>query len=225
MYPNQQPGQTPWQQPPQAQQPQPAQLQPLPADFDGTYLDTIAAKPVAQTASPLVLWGMIGGVLLVVIMFFFMFASGGGAPTKTERLASFQERTRSLKTLISKNNKLIKSSQLRASSANLSSILTGMDAEATAYKATITTEKKKDSKKATPVSKEYVVINEKLNEARLNVALDDAYANQVANQIAQLRSEMSIVYKEAKSSDYKEKLSADDAGLKKLQADFLDFKG
>ncbi len=224
MYPNQQPGQ--WQpQPASQQQPQPQQLQPLPGGFDGTYLDTIAAPVPTKTVNPLLLWGMIGGLLLIVTIFFTMLlSSNGGAPSNSQRLHSFIERTQALKKLTTTSAKNINSSSLRASNSSLSTILSGVETETSAHISALGMETpKKSNKIPSKTANDYETIAKNLDDARLNVAFDRVYAREVTNQIAQLRSEMSVIYKNTRSADYKTKLAAKDIDLKKLGEDFANF--
>ncbi len=215
MYPNQQPN---------GQLPQvPPELQPMPgqSQFNPSYLDQIAAPVQQKKASPLLLWGMIGGVLLAVIVFMMILVSSG-APSPSQRVTSLLTRTQSLKSTTQDSAKKIKNSKLRAANSSLASILSGMENDFTTY---LTSTGSKDPKadKDDPVTKEFAALSEKLEDARLNERFDTVYAREVGYQIKQIRSELTVAYKSVKSKSFQETLVKQDTSLEDLSKEFSSF--
>ncbi|HEY0965083.1 MAG TPA: hypothetical protein VGE13_01240 [Candidatus Saccharimonadales bacterium] len=215
MYPNQQPNGQPPQDPPQ--------LQPIPdqSQFDSSYLDQIAAPVQQKQANPLMLWGLIGGVLLAVIIFMMVLLSSG-APSPSKRVADLLSRTQSLKEVTQDSAKKIKDSKLRAANSSLASILSGMENDFTTYLSS-TGGSKPESAKDGPIAEEFTTLSEKLEDARLNERFDTVYAREVGYQIKQIRSDFTIIYKSVKSKSFQDVLIKQDKSLEDLSSDFSTF--
>lgn len=149
-----------------------------------------------------------------------MLMSSGG-PSQTERISSFIYRVQALDKLSSDNAKIIQSSDLRALNSSMSTILTGVD---TAMQESLGKENKaKKPPKDSPITAEYEKITKKLDDARLNVVFDRAYAREVAYQLNKLRAEMNYIYDGTKSKSLRTSLEKADADIKKLSEDFSKF--
>ena len=223
MYPNQpQPGGQPLP-PTQPQQPQqPPQPQPLsdPSQFNPTYLDEIAAPVPQKTVSPLLLWGMIGGVLLALVVFVIALTSSG-APSSTERMANTLYRVQALKEVASDNATNIKDSRLRAANGSLGAILSG--AESDFIPQLSPDGKAPKAPKDSPITAEFTTLSGELDDARLNERFDTVYAREISYQIRTIRSDLAIIYKAVRADDFKKTLSGHDTSLKDLDSDFSTF--
>lgn len=188
------------------------------------YLDQIATPVQKKTINPIFLWGMIGAFILVLIVGTIMLLSSGG-PNQSERINSFIHRVQALDKLSNDSAKTIQSSELRALNGSMNTILTGID---TAMQASLGD---KESKRAanipkdSPVALEYEALAKKLDDARLNVAFDRAYAREVEYQLNKLRSEMNYIYDSTKSQTLRTNLERADADIEKLSEDFGKFNG
>lgn len=198
------------------------QLLPQEQRIDTTYLDTIATPQTQHTLNPKLLWGLIfGGLLLVGVFLMMLFSSGG--PSNSERMTSFLYRVQSLKGLVDTSTDTLKSSQLVAANASLSSILTGIQSETAASVKSGKEKVASKPPKGSAILTEYEEINQKLETARLNVSFDRTYAREVAYQITKLRTEMVPIYEDSSSKELRNFLETADEDLKNLNVDIKKF--
>jgi hypothetical protein len=205
---------------------EPTQLPPPPSPQPtvqpgASYLDQIAAPTVQKTVSPFVLWGAIGGVLLLVGVVLMMILGSGG-PTYGQKLNSLVGRLTNIQSTAKKNEKNLRSSQLRSINASLQSAVTNSLRESEKPVAA-SGEKKKESKKEDPVTAEFKKVTDTLENARLNNTLDSVYAREMTYQIAKTRSEMKALKAQSGSKSLHEFVDSTDKNLAPLYTEFKEF--
>ncbi len=163
-----------------------SERQPDISNLPSNYLDTIAVQPTQPTMKPWLLWAIIGGALLLVVIIFMALTSGKSSPN--ERLQQMIWRMQSINTLADDSYKVIKSTELRATNGNLTTVLTGAEQEGLALLPENLQKQKppKESKLATYFTK----LSTTLEDARLNGDFDTPYAREMAYQVGLLRSEI-----------------------------------
>jgi hypothetical protein len=213
MYPND-PNQSP-QLPPAA----PTQPQPLSSD----YLNQIAAPARVKTLNPLVLWGLIGGLLVLAIVVVLGVSSASSGPSPSS-LASIAANFNNLKSLSEDAQDNIQSSELRTLNSSLTLSLTNTNRDLTEPLAKQDINLK-DKKNATVISvaEKYEELGSRLEDARLNAVYDRTYAREMTYVIKTLRSDMAILYKKSRSSDLKTALETADKNLKPIVEGFDGF--
>ncbi|MCA9341619.1 hypothetical protein KC952_03750 [Candidatus Saccharibacteria bacterium] len=200
---------------------QPNQSQSYDQGLDASYLDQIAAPAQQKIMNPFILWGLIGGALLIVIIFIMVLFSSG-QPSSAQRMNNFLFRVDALNSLVKDSQKTIRNPKLHTANGSLSSILTSIQTETTKFlNKSGSSDKKVRLKppKGSPILAEYIQINKKIDEARLNAIFDRVYAREVAYQIAKLRTEMVPIYKDTSSKKIREFLENSDKDLKALSED------
>ncbi len=190
---------------------------PLP---DSNYLDQISTAPKQQTVKPWILWTIIGGVLLIVIVAVFALASGGDSYTK--RLQQFGWRLQSVSQLAEQSGDKIKSSDLRALNSSLIAILSGANRDVTGLTTTSGKEVAEPPKNS-PILSEFAEVNSTLEDAQLNAKFDEAYARQMAYQLATLQNEITSLSK-TKKSNVRSVLVTTDDNLEPLTKQFSEYK-
>lgn len=205
---------------PNAQLPQPGQE---PPQYASDYLDQIAAPAQVKTLNPMVLWGLIGGLLVLAIVVVLGVTSASSGPSPSS-LASIAANFDNLKNLSEDAQDNVQSSELRTinSSLTLSLTNTNRDLVTPLAKQDI---KLKDKKNATVISvaKEYEELSARLEDARLNGVYDRTYAREMTYVIKTLRSDMAVLYKKSRSSDLKTALETADKNLKPIVEGFSGF--
>ncbi|HRF28017.1 MAG TPA: hypothetical protein PL051_00020 [Candidatus Saccharibacteria bacterium] len=174
-------------QPEQPQIPQPQAPNPYSID----YLNKIATPAPQKTASPWLIWVLIGGVLVAITaLVLFIFSLSGKS---TESLKSFDERIIVLQDTSKSASKIIQNSQLRSTNSNLAIILTNSkrDLQESLDAKKIKVEEKKLSSE---VTKESEKLASTLEDARLNAVYDRTYAREMAYYIKKLRLQMEGLY-------------------------------
>lgn len=202
----------------QPQPPQPVQQTETPMD----YLNSIAAPTQTKMISPWLLWLAIGGFLAVLLVIGSALVFGGGE-SKVERYNNFLYRVQSLEGLTKDSAKKIKSSQLLAANGSLSTIIGGAEAEITKYSPSANNKKALKAPKDSPILAEFVALDARLDDARLNVRFDTIYAREVTYQISKLRAEINMVYNETKSPGLQTYLVTFDKDLEGLAKQFTKF--
>ena len=192
--------------------------QPLPVD----YLNQIAPNQTHKinlfNKQPLLLGGIGIIVLLIVTIIVASLMSGGIKPT--ERLAARLTATASV---VDDAKTKMKSSQLRAINATLSSLLINSVRD-------ITPILTKDGIKIDKLSKSVVATEStdammaRLEDARLNVKYDRIYAQEMATQLENILILMNQIENSTSSSSLKTYLSDNITNLQPIQKQFSDFQ-
>jgi hypothetical protein len=204
---------------PDAQLPQPGK-QP---QYSSDYLNQIAAPPQVKTLNPMVLWGLIGGLLVLAIVVVLGISSASGGPSPSS-LASIAANFDSLKTLSEDAQENIQSSELRTLNSSLTLSLTNTNRDLTEplAKQDINLKDKKNQT-VSSVAKEYEELAGRLEDARLNAVYDRTYAREITYVIKTLRSDMAVLYKKSRSNDLKTALETADKNLKPIVEGFGTF--
>lgn len=199
-------------------------MQPDNPQFSSDYLNQIAAPAPVKTLNPLVLWGLIGGLLvlaILVIVFVSSAANGGGS---TSSLTGVGAKIDNLKTVSEAAQKNIQSGELRSLNGNLTLALTNADRDlADPLKANhIKLTDKKDST-VSKVTSDFDALNGRLEDARLNAVYDRTYAREMTYALKTLHSDMSVLYKSTSSNKLKTILNTTDTNLSPLVDSFASF--
>jgi hypothetical protein len=201
---------------------QPNNYQSLPPPLPDNYLDTIAAKPAAKTMNPLLLWGLIGGVLLLLVVSFSLISSLGHSSPDT--LTTFAAQLSKLKTLSQNAQGNIKNSELRTLNSSLTLVLTNANHDlAEPLKLQKIDLNKKDNKAVTAVAAEVSDLKDRLEDARLNAVYDRTYAREITFYLKTLHSEMSQLYTSTSSKSLKSALKATNNNLSPIEQQFSAF--
>lgn len=193
--------------------------QPLSTD----YLNQIAAPAPVKTLNPMVLWGLIGGllVLVVLVIVFVSSASGGGSTTSLTGVAA---KIDSLKTVSESAQKNIQSGELRSLNSNLTLALTNADrdlADQLKAKKIKLTDKKNST--VAKVNSDIEALNGRLEDARLNAVYDRTYAREMTYALKTLHNDMGILYKSSGSTKLKTVLNTTDNNIEPLVDGFSSF--
>jgi len=203
---------------PQYQQPR-AQPQPLSTE----YLNAIAPQTQVKTMNPIVLWGLIGGLLLLAIITVIGISSitGGKSTSSLTSVAATLDR---LKTVTTDAQENIQNSDLRTLNSSLDLSLTNVNRDLSeplkAQKINL-----KDKKNSTihDVTDEFDELDTRLEDARLNAVFDRTYAREMAYTLKKLRSDMTTLSKRSSSKDIKEALQTANENLGPLVEGFSEF--
>lgn len=205
-------------------QPDNQPLPPVQSSPDPTYLDSIAVKPTVKTMNPLMLWGLIGGVLAVLVIAVALLAGGVGPSTK-DKLTTYGAMISNLKTVSEDAQENIQSSQLRTLNSSLTLVLTNANRDlASPLKSQEISLKEKSNEQISDVASNVKGLNERLENARLNAVFDRTYAREIAFYLKTLRSEMSELYKQTRNEKLKTVLAQTDDTIEPLAIDFSSFK-
>lgn len=196
-----QPGGQPSQPLPPPQTPQQPAGPPQGSPLD--YLNSIAAPQRTATVSPLKLWGFIGGALLLVAIIFITLINLAGGSSPTDKFILYQYRLTQVSTIAKNDAKLIKSSDLRALSGSMNTILVGALSESNDQLSHFGLKKSKDPAKNAPIVEEFTDLTTKLENADLNNNFDQVYAREMAYQMASLVAEINAIEKASHSSKVK----------------------
>jgi hypothetical protein len=194
-----------------------------PSNFSDNYLDQIASKPVVKTANPLLIWGMIGGVLILAVIGVIALASNKGG-VSTSSLGAISTSFSSLKDVSEDSQKSIQSSELKTLNSSLSLVLTNANRDVQAYMKTNSIKKKDIAKSAAAkkVNTDIADMKKRLENARLNAVYDRTYAREMTFAIKTLRSDMAVLYKSG-GKNLKAILETTDTNLKPLAEGFSQF--
>jgi len=198
-------------------------MQPDNSQFSSDYLNQIATPAPVKTMNPMVLWGLIGGLLVLVILVvvFVSSAAGGGS---TSSLAGVAAKINNLKTVSEAAQKNIQSGELRSLNGNLTLVLTNADrdlAEPLKAKKIKLTDKK--SSAVAKVTSEFEALGTRLEDARLNAVYDRTYAREMTYALKTLHNDMGQLYKSSGSTDLKNILNTTDTNLEPLVDSFSRF--
>lgn len=200
------------------------QYQPQP-QYPSDYLDSIAAQPQVKTMNPMILWGLIGGLLLLVIIVFIAISSAGNN-TSSSSLTGVAIQMQNLKTVTESSQKNIKSSELRTVNSSLTLALTNSNRDlAGPIAASDIKLKDKKNKTIAASAASTAELQQRLEDARLNAIFDRTYARELTFALKTLRSDMAVLYKSSRSSELKTALETADSNLKPIEQTFEAFNG
>ncbi len=173
--------------------------------------------------NPIVLWGLIGGLLLLAIITVIGISSitGGKSTSSLTSVAATLDR---LKTVTTDAQENIQNSDLRTLNSSLDLSLTNVNRDLSeplkAQKINL-----KDKKNSTihDVTDEFDELDTRLEDARLNAVFDRTYAREMAYTLKKLRSDMTTLSKRSSSKDIKEALQTANENLGPLVEGFSEF--
>jgi hypothetical protein len=184
------------------------------------YLDQIAAPQQVKTLNPVLLWGLIGGVLLLAIVVIMGVMSGSKGDTSSS-LAGVAARFNNLQSVAVGAQENLQSSELRTLNSSLALSLTNSNRDLAApLKSQDINLKDKKDRTVIASAAEFAKLDTRLEDARLNAVFDRTYAREVTYQLKTLRSDMAVLYKKSKSKSLKTALATADTNLKPLVEGF-----
>jgi hypothetical protein len=199
-------------------------MQPDNQQFSSDYLNQIAAPAPVKTVNPLMLWGLIGGLLVLVILVVIFVSSATSGGGSTSSLAGIGAKIDNLKTVSETAQKNIQSGELRSLNGSLTLALTNADRdmkEPLSAKKIKLTDKKNSA--IVKVTNDFDALNSRLEDARLNAVYDRTYAREITYALKTLHSDMSILYKSTSNEKLKTILNTTDDNLKPLVEGFSSF--
>lgn len=196
------------------------------------YLNQISAsnQPVEQSKLSKILTSKyfligVGAVvaLIIVIIIGGMISSGKGDAKKD--CISLYLHINNTSELINEYQDSIKSSELRASSSSLNTVLQDTSKKMAEYLTVKYKFKDKDANKKTveKLTLEKDALNEELFDAKINGILDRVYAHKMAYEMQLFVAESSQIKKEAKDESLQSILDTFDSSLENLYSKFNDF--
>lgn len=199
-------------------------MQPDNSQFSSDYLNQIATPAPVKTMNPMVLWGLIGGLLVLVILVVVFVSSAAGGGGSTSSLAGVAAKINNLKTVSEAAQKNIQSGELRSLNGNLTLVLTNADrdlAEPLKAKKIKLTDKKNSV--IAKVTSDFEELNTRLEDARLNAIYDRTYAREMTYALKTLHNDMGQLYKSSGSTELKNILNTTDTNLEPLVDSFSRF--
>lgn len=194
--------------------------QPLSSD----YLNQIAAPAPVKTLNPLVIWGLIGGLLVLVVLVVVFVSAAAGGGNSSSSLASVGAKIDNLKTVSEGAQKNIQSGELRSLNGNLTLVLTNADRDMSeplsAKKIKLSDKKNSD---ITKVNSDFEALNNRLEDARLNAVYDRTYAREMTYALKTLHNDMGLLYKSTGSTSLKKALNTTDDNIEPLIDSFSRF--
>jgi predicted transcriptional regulator len=172
--------------------------------------------------NPIVLWGLIGGLLLLAIITVIGIssASGGNSTTSLTSVATTLDR---LKTVTADAQENIQNSDLRTLNSSLDLSLTNINRDLSEpLKAKKINLKDKKNAAVRDVTDEFTELDTRLEDARLNAVFDRTYAREMAYTLKKLRSDMTALSKRS-PKDVRESLQTADKNLGPLVDGFSSF--
>lgn len=163
--------------------------------------------------NPLLLWGMIAGLLIVAVAIFIGASSASSGPSASS-LTAVAAKLANLQTVSDEARKNVQSSELRTlnSTLFLSLTNTNRDLAEQLKKQDIKLTDKKDEAVALSAA-ELEELKGRLEDARLNAIYDRTYAREMLYELRTLRSDMEVLYKKSRSKDVKDILNTADNNL------------
>jgi len=199
-------------------------MQPDNSQFSSDYLNQIATPAPVKTLNPMVLWGLIGGLLVLVILVVVFVSSAASGGNSSSSLAGVAAKINNLKTVSEKAQKNIQSGELRSLNGNLTLVLTNADrdmAEPLKAKKIKLTDKKNST--VASVSSDFEALNTRLEDARLNAVYDRTYAREMTYALKTLHNDMGLLYKSSSNTNLKTILNKTDTNLEPLLESFSRF--
>ena len=215
MQPNQQ--QNPQQQPQPLQQASQPQNTGAPID----YLNQISGPQKVNTVNPLLLWGVIGGVLLIAIAAIFALV---GSSNKGPDIASAAQRIQMLQTATESNQSRLSSSKLRTYNTALDTILRNSEREAMGLLSEGEAKSFKKTLKDSPIKPEFDKLAATLNDARLNNVLDRVYSREITYHINLLLRDLRIISKSKSSKSIRAFVDDTERNIDPILKQFTEFK-
>jgi hypothetical protein len=192
-------------------------MEPNNPQYSIDYLNSISSTPAPKTIKPLYLWVLIVGVIvLVAVVVMLVLSSGNG--TK-DNLMTFAARLSMLETVSTDAKDNIQSSDLRTTNSSLTLILTNANRDVLPLSGKIN----KKSSAAKTVAAETTMLTTALENARLNAVYDRTYAREMSYQLKDIRTQMSILYKNTNKTALKTYLEKTDESIKPIQESLASF--
>lgn len=185
------------------------------------YLDSIATPVPQKTMSPLLLWGLISGVLLLGV-FVFIFVSSSG-PKTNDQLVALVQRMKSIQTITDEDASKIKDSELSATNTSMDTVLTGAIKETTNALEKNGIKQVPDASPTSKIGKEFDELAAKLIDAELNVRFDRVYSREMAYQLSEVLTEIQTIYDGANSKSLRSSLSTIYDNIEPLQKKLASF--
>lgn len=177
------------------------------------YLDQIAAPSSVKTVNPLILWGLIGGLLIAVVAVVLGVSSMNSGPSASS-LTSVAARLSNLKAVTDDAQGKIQNSDLRTLNSSLTLSLANTNRDLTEpLKAQEINLKNKKNETVIATTKDLEELRGRLEDARLNAVYDRTYAREVLYELRTLRSDMEVLYKKTRSDELKSILSTADSNF------------
>lgn len=187
------------------------------------YLDQIAPTAQVKTLNPILLWGLIGGLLIAGIAIVFAVSSASSGPSSSS-LTAVAAKLDNLKTTSDKAQKNIRSSELRTVNSSLTLTLINSNRDlAESLKMQEISLKDKKNKTIVSASKDATDQNARLEDARLKDTFDTTYAREMKYSLTLLRNDMTVLYKKSKSKSLKTTLKTGYDNLTPLLEEFSSF--
>lgn len=185
---------------PYVQQPAPAQAPNAPEQFTVDYLNQIAKNTPVKKASPLVVFGLIGGILIFVIGIMFFLIQSAAPPDVSTQVTALQARLDTLSKVTTEQGKHLTQNELSGINSTLGASLTSMTTDLSAY---AKLRGIKSSSKATSTETAYyTALSKKLDDAYLLGTLDRTYSTEMTYQLSILKSKMLRIKTAANSKTY-----------------------
>lgn len=189
------------------------------------YLNQISSPAPVKTMNPFILWGLIGGLLLLAVIVLIAVSSARGGPSGAS-LAAVAAKLTNLQTVAEGARDNIQSSDLRTLNSNLVLSLTNTNRDLAApLKSEGIDLKDKKDKAVQAATKESEELTKRLEDARLNAVYDRTYAREMLYALKTLRSDMTILYKQSRSTELKKTLDTTDNNLKPVIEGLGSFNG
>ena len=188
------------------------------------YLDSISTAQPVKTVNPLLLWGLIIGVLaLVIFVVIGVSSTAGGTPSAS--LTSVASTLSNLQTVSESGQKNIQSGELRSLNSSLTLTLTNTNRDLAGILKTqkISLKDTKNNKSLIAVKKDFDALNVRLEDARLNAVYDRTYAREITYSLKTLHANMGQLYTSTNSKSLKSTLDKADVSLKLLLEGFEKF--
>lgn len=161
-----------------------------------------------------------GGLLVAIIIGVVAFSSGGNGPTK--KMQTLAARLATLHTISDKEQKNIKSSQLRSTNSNFTLFLANANRDITGPLSKNGVDVAKLDKTIT-ASETGAELQKSLDDARLNAIYDRIYAREMGYQLDTVAALMKELYTGTNSKALKDFLVATDANLQPIKKQFYEF--
>lgn len=196
------------------------------------YLDEISKSVRPEKApngkagilkSPIFKVGVIGVVVFIFLAMIGAVLGGGSKMTLEEELVTFDLYLGSTMEAISKYQPSVKSSELRADSASLYSVLSGTERETVTY---LTEAYDFDRADDTLVEDENLhkdELEQDLFQAKITGILDRIFAHKMAYEISMIQSKESEIYDKVTDEAYKSTIESSYNSLETLYSKFNDF--
>lgn len=169
------------------------------------YLNQIATPLPVKKASPLLVFGLIGGVLLTVGLALFMVIQSTAPPNVSMQLYSLQTRLDTLDRVSNEQGARLTQNNLSSINSTLDTTIKSMQANLKSY---MDSKGYKDTKTIATVKKTessyYDKLSQGLNDAYLTGTLDRSYSSEMPYQLTVLKSKLQKLKAAANSKSFTE---------------------